>query len=368
MTMLAAAAGGGAVVILLLCAAVYMVARRRRGRKRASKRLSRSASGTPHSSKRPNALKPTGAAPPATGGVALPSLTKQGSSGGVTGRARGRSRVADSWAGAAEACERKSSGGGYTQLCEPNSPVVAMSPDPGGAGGEKPLGVPVGMTATDVGSDRTLSVDSKGEWEDGVNPRLDPRDSERTEVYKSGGNMSTRADSRFAGYDSGRTESFHGSVRGSTSLGAGAGGVGGVGGGGGGGGDGGDVMLTRGLSALRSFMRGGSVKARAPARAPPSASASFRAGAKGAKPAGHAPPPLYLLEEESAPQFCFDPVSGTYKRTATQSPSTSGTLSSYHSHGQAPRASESPRGSVGRMSLPRQESSCKRGQRLSAVL
>jgi len=243
-----------------------------------------------------------------------------------------------------------------------------MSPGAGGASGEKSLGVAVGGTATDVGSDRTLSVDSKGELEDGVNPRLDPHDSERTEVYKSGGNMSTSADSRFASYDSGRTESFHGSVRGSTSLGASAGGVGGGGGGGSGGGGGGDVMLTRGLSALRSFMRGDSVKARAPARAPPSASASFWAGAKGAKPAGDAPPPLHLLEEESAPQFCFDPVSGTYTRTATQSPGTSGTLSSYHSHGQASRASESPRGSVGRTSLPRQESSCKRGQRLSAVL
>lgn len=113
------------------------------------------------------------------------------------------------------------------------------------------------------------------------------------------------------------------------------------------------MMLTQGLSALRSFMRGGSIKVKAPARAPPSASASFRAGAKGAKGFADPPQPLSLLEEESAPQFCFDPVTQTYKRTATQSPGTS----SYNSHGQAPRSS-----------LPRQESSCRRGQRLSAAL
>ena len=121
------------------------------------------------------------------------------------------------------------------------------------------------------------------------------------------------------------------------------------------------MTLTRGLSALRSFMRGTSIKAKAPVRARPASSASLRAGTKGAEGPVGAPPPISLLEESSSPQFCFDPVTQTYKRAATQSPG-----GSPSSNNTCPVQAPSTRGSVNRCSLPLQDSPLKRGQCISA--
>ena len=98
-------------------------------------------------------------------------------------------------------------------------------------------------------------------------------DSERTEAYPSG-NDSQRTDTCD---DSGRTEPYDGgqSARGTLSH--------------------NDFGLTRGLSALRSFMRGETLERRRGAPPPP-------------------PPP-----EPVEPEFVFDPVTKAYRRTKTPS-------------------------------------------------